>query len=142
MANVFKISEAASLALHATALLAAKPDGRLSVKVIAEKLNVSEAHLSKVLQRLGKAGYVGSSRGPRGGFVLNRKPTEVSLLEVYECIEGPFDRIECLFSVPVCSGEHCIFGGCLETVFDYMKTYLEKTRLSDLKKVYRKEVSG
>ena len=63
---MIKISEASSLAIHAMVFLAAKPGEKLSTSYIASEIKVSEAHLSKVLQRLNKVGLVVSSRGPSG----------------------------------------------------------------------------
>ena len=70
METILKMSEAVSIALHASALLASDPGTKLSNKQIAGRLHVSEAHLSKVLQRLVKVGLVRSMKGPKGGFVL------------------------------------------------------------------------
>ena len=52
------------------AFLAGKSDKPFSNKEMAGKPDVSEAHLSKVLQRLNKAGLITSYRGPKGGFML------------------------------------------------------------------------
>ncbi len=84
MACALRISEAASLALHATGLMAINPGKPMSTKVIAQSFEVSEAHLSKVLQRLGKVGLLNSARGPRGGFTLARDPKDINLLEVFK----------------------------------------------------------
>jgi len=70
MNSVLRISEAASLAMHAMMALAAQPEHRRSAQDLARQLDVSLAHLAKVLQRLAKAGYVASTRGPKGGFTL------------------------------------------------------------------------
>ena len=56
MPNVLKVSEAASLALHTTVLLAANSGELLSTREIASTLKMSAAHLSKVLQRLARHG--------------------------------------------------------------------------------------
>ena len=55
MASIIQISEAASLALHSMVMLAASPERSLTVKEITARTGVSEAHLSKVMQRLAKA---------------------------------------------------------------------------------------
>ena len=41
-----------------------------------------------------KAGLVSSQRGAQGGYVLSKKPSEVSLAEILEALEGPFLRLE------------------------------------------------
>jgi len=136
MANLLKISEAASLALHTMVYLAAN-DGRLATThEIGEVLRVSEAHLAKVLQRLAKVGLVDSTRGPRGGFCPARAAADMSLLEVYEAIEGPLTPTNCLLGTPICSGEKCILGGLLETVNRQVQEYLASTTLADLTDVY------
>jgi Rrf2 family protein len=130
MANLLKISEAASMGLHIMALLAAEPERLLSVREAALLLDVSEAHLAKVMQRLAREGLVESLRGPRGGFLLARKPEQISLLEVYEAIEGPVVIRNCLFSTRLCDGSHCILGGMLQSVDAQARQYLEQTMLT------------
>ncbi len=137
MANMLKVSEAASLGLHIMAVLATDPDRLLSVREAARDLEVSEAHLAKVMQRLSKAGLVESIRGPRGGFLLARSPDQIALLEVYEALEGPIQIRNCLFSTKLCSGDHCIFGGLLTSVDTQVKDHLANTRLSEITEVVR-----
>ncbi len=132
MANLLKISEAASLGLHIMTLLAVEPAKLLRVREAAETLGVSEAHLAKVMQRLAKAGLVEGVRGPRGGFLPARSPDRITLLEVYEAIEGPVEIRSCLFSTQLCSGEHCIFGNLINSVDSQIKQYLGETKLSQV----------
>ncbi len=133
---MIKLSEASSLAIHAMVFLAAKPEEKLSTSYIASEIKVSEAHLSKVLQRLNKVGLVVSSRGPSGGFELAKPCSEIALLDILESIDGQFQLKECLFSAPKCSGKKCIFSNILLNVSESVKNYLEKTYLSDLQDVY------
>ena len=132
MSSLIKVSEAASIAIHAMILLAADSDRTVSSKEMARQLGSSEAHLAKVMQRLAKAGLVGSTRGPKGGFVLKRPTGEISLLDVYEAIEGPLKETNCLLGRPVCNGESCIFGDLLKTIDRQAREYLSEKRLSDL----------
>ena len=136
MSNLLKVSEAASLALHATVLLAANGNRTLSTKEMASRLRASEAHLAKVLQCLRKVGLVDATRGPKGGFCLARSGDDISLLELYETIEGPLADTVCLLGQPVCRGKECILGGLLETVNRQAREYLAGTTLSDLTDVY------
>ena len=81
------------------AVLASRPAGRVSAAELAATLKVSEAHLAKVMQRLGKAALVRSARGPKGGFQLPAGRSSVTLLDVYEAIDGPFRPDECLLGL-------------------------------------------
>lgn len=132
MSQLLKISEAASLAIHTMMMLAAKPGVHQSTKSIAETLDVSEAHLAKVMQRLARLDMVHSTRGPKGGFVLAKAPDTVTLLDIYEAIEGPLEPPACLLHKPVCDGSGCIFGGSLKEETDRLKKHLETTSLSAL----------
>lgn len=136
MSGVVRISEAASMALHAMVLLAAAPEERRSAKEIASRLAVSEAHLSKVLQRLGKAGLVESARGRKGGFALARPRDRIRLADVYQAIEGKLPRTQCLLGKPICRGGSCILGGLLQMVDTWLRAYFGGTKLSQLTDVY------
>jgi Rrf2 family protein len=130
--NVLRISDAASLAMHTMVLLASTPEDVVSTGEIAEVLRASEAHLSKILQRLSKAGLVKSTRGPSGGFKLAKEPEEICLLEVYEAMDGPLPESACLLDTPICVGPDCVLGGILKGIGDELKKYLGKTSLDGL----------
>ena len=132
MPRLLRIPEAASLGLHATVALAASPEKPVSARDLADGLGASEAHLAKVMQRLVKAGIVNSTRGPKGGFRLHRPADSVSLLEVYEAIEGAVEPASCLFGTAVCGREACIFGGYLEEFDSRFRSYLAGTTLGEL----------
>ncbi len=137
MPRALKITEAASLALHAMGLIAALPGGRTSARVIASRFEVSETHLSKVLQRLTKAGLLRSVRGPKGGFSLPRSAEEITLLEVYEAIEGPIEAYCCLFDRPLCEGPTCGIGTVIGKANEQLRLHLAGTRLSDVGHLFR-----
>ncbi|UCF30555.1 MAG: Rrf2 family transcriptional regulator [bacterium] len=142
MPSVLKISEAASMAMHTMVILAASGGGTISAKEIAARLNASEAHLAKVMQRLARAGLVKSTRGPKGGFVLSRRGEEITLLEVYQSIEGPLPEDGCLFEQPSCHGNGCILGGFLDQVNRDLRIYLETTTVSGQNNLYRRDENG
>jgi Rrf2 family protein len=131
MAEILKISDAASLGLHAMAYLASVPEGEpASAGEMARQLGVSEAHLAKVMQRLSQAGLTRSKRGPRGGFVLAKRPEEITLLDIYEAIEGPLRQRECLLGRPVCRSK-CILGGLMGELHEKVYSHFSRTLLSD-----------
>ena len=83
------------------------------------------------------AGLVSSARGPKGGFVLKRSAWEISLLEVFEAIEGRLEETrECLLGQPICHGGRCIFGNLLKQVDQQARKYFSRNMLSDLVSVF------
>jgi Rrf2 family protein len=132
MSSIVQISEAASLALHSMVLLAATPERALTVKEITARTGVSEAHLSKVMQRLSKAGLVRSSRGPKGGFTLGQAGNAITLLEIFQAIEGPLELGQCLLNVHTCPFRECLFGGLLARMTGEFSEYMKTKTLGDM----------
>jgi Rrf2 family protein len=136
MQNALRISEAANLALHTMVLLAGAGDKKYSVKKIAGIICASEAHLAKVLQRLSRSGLVVSARGPKGGFTLSRRPDEITLLDVLETIDGPFEPQDCLMRGRTCGEFGCLFGDLLGEMNERIREYLGGRNLEDVKWVF------
>jgi len=130
VADLLKLSEATALGLHAVAVVS-RADGPVSVPTIAGELHASEAHLAKVLHALTQAGVLQSKRGPGGGYTLARPASQITLLDVYEALEGPVRRDGCLFARPVCERVRCILGGLVERVRDEVIEHLAATTVED-----------
>jgi Rrf2 family protein len=130
MAHILKISDATTLAMHSL-LLIVHAEWYLSVKEMATQLEVSENHLSKVLQRLVKAGIVKSVRGPKGGFVLQKSKQDVTLLEIYELFEGRIDIGGCLLGHTRCRFERCPFSEELRTLSRHFRDFLQSKTLAN-----------
>ena len=128
-----KISDATNLGFHALIYLAINYEKQLPVSTveIAEQFNISSNHLSKVLQRLTKARIVKSVRGPKGGFVLAKDPSEVSLKEIYEAIDGSIVTGDvCLLDKKRCNMSMCILGSLIGDIEHMVVDRFEKTTLA------------
>lgn len=132
MADIVHISEAFNLALHALLALAAQPNARCRTPDLAKKFGASSAHLAKVFQRLEQQGLVQGLRGPRGGFNLAVSPDSVSLLRIFEIIEGPWRKVTCLLKHPVCDGTQCALGPLINQISLDAYSYLAGTTLAAL----------
>lgn len=75
----------------------------ISTRTAASEEDVPYQLACKLMQKLQKAKLVKSSMGPRGGFVLGRKPSKISLLDVIEAIQGPISLNRCMLSFDACS---------------------------------------
>ena len=123
MSRFFNISEAASIGIHSMVLIA-KSEERLNVTRISEIMNFSRHHVAKVMQRLAKAGMVESTRGPAGGFVLAMAPDEITLLLIYEAIEGKIVETECPLGYDDCPFNKCLLDTMAENINKAFKEYL------------------
>lgn len=132
MADILKISDATALALHSMVHLAAKPDGQSTTAEIAELFEASRHHLAKVHQRLTKLGLIRSLRGPSGGVSLAKDPTKVTLLEIYEAMEGAMVCTPCLFGKDRCPRTDCVLGTLLPGLARQVRNYFEETTLAQL----------
>jgi len=137
MSRILRISDAASLAMHTAVFLAARSDAPQPVSAIARVIGASEAHLSKVLQQLARAGIARSVRGPKGGYVLGAASENLTLLDVYQAIEGSAPFADCLMGSPFGDPRHCIMGGLIGEINRRVHDYLAGARLSDLTKAYQ-----
>ncbi len=141
MSGIVRISEGSNLAIHALAYLAHKhPSAALTVATIAEELGVSKDHLGKVMQRLTRQGFVYSKRGPRGGFTPARPPSEVTLLEIIEAVEGPLNSRRCMLSNPICQKKRCLISDLTMRIYDDVHRELSQSRLEDLLPMFDSEL--
>lgn len=133
MAEIFKASEAANLAIHSMAILQLESNKAKNIKEIAHIISASTNHLAKVMLKLSKAGLVKSNRGPAGGFVLNKSAADITLKEIYEAIEGRIVVSKCFFKIPSCDGKACLLGDFSERTSHLLEKMLNETKLSDIK---------
>lgn len=70
-------------------------EGPSSAREIAERRAIPARFLEQLFVALRRAGLVGAVRGARGGFVLSRHPSEITVLDVVEALEGPLTASVC-----------------------------------------------
>ncbi len=128
MAHVINFSEAAFIALHGMVLVA-KSKEQLNVVKIADDLDSSKHHVAKVMQRLVKDGYLNSFRGPSGGFSLKKPAEEITLLNVYESIEGKISIGPCPLDHPVCPFDKCIYDNTTRKMTEDFVAYMKAQTL-------------
>jgi len=131
MAELVRMSEATAIGLHAMLVLAAA-NQPLSAAAAAGNLEVSAAHLSKVLQALTRCGLLEARRGPNGGYALAKPRVEIRLLDIYEALEGPMRHDGCLFAKPVCRRTTCALGEVVAGVRNQVFEHLRSTTLEDI----------
>ena len=130
MANIINFSEAASIGIHGTILIA-KSSKPLNAIQLSEKLGKSKHHIGKVMQRLVKEGFLDSFRGPTGGFKMKANPAEVRLLDIYSAIEGKIEVKKCDRENKICPVEKCIFDNITSKMTEEFIKHMDNEILID-----------
>ena len=130
--RILALSEANILSFHSMAIIAAAGKKGISAHRISDLTNCSRNHLFKVLETLIKAKYLYSTRGPKGGYYLNKPADKIYLVDIFEALNGKIDDDE------ICVGRNrhedsFIFFQelCHELAVKYL-TYMRETKISDL----------
>ncbi|MBN2737612.1 MAG: Rrf2 family transcriptional regulator [Spirochaetales bacterium] len=121
MSQIVHFSESAMIALHSLTLIAQNAPHALSSKSMAQVLDASENTIAKVMQRMVKDNFVNSTRGPQGGFTLARLPEKISLLSIFEAIEGDLQPLSCPFNRAACPFTKCMFSQFSSAVTEQFK---------------------
>jgi len=133
MARIVQFSEAVSLAIHSMVLVA-QSKGAINANEIAERTGASRNHLAKVMQQLVKHGFLSSCRGPNGGFALKRPPEKITILQIFECVEGKIETDGCPLDHQICAFDECLLGTIAAKVSEEFKTYFKNHTLRSFMK--------
>jgi len=100
---------------------------------ISKRTAIPNAYLAQVLHSLKKAGFVKSTRGPRGGHELAVDPNTIQLSSVMELLDGQDNLINCLDDEGFCvHSPYCAQKEIWMTVEDAIHGVLSSITVSDL----------
>lgn len=110
-------------------------EGPVSIKEIAEKQNFSDSYMEQLFSTLKNAGLVKSMRGARGGYVLARDPSDITVGEIIRALEGPIELAECVGgneSFTCVKSPECVTRGLWKDVSDSISNVIDHRSLKDL----------
>jgi Rrf2 family protein len=135
--TLMKLSRASGYAVQA---LVAMADGSgsaghqdlVTAQLTARSQGIPEKFLAKVLKPLVSAGILVSLKGPHGGYRLAMKPTQITLLEIVEVVDGPIrgDAPSAPGKSPDALDRH--LTAVCQKIADDTRRLLGKVRVSDL----------
>jgi Rrf2 family protein len=132
------ISQKAKYAFKALLFLARVPSGvTVPIRDIAQKDKIPQSFLEHILLDLKRHGLVASRRGKEGGYVLLRKPEQISLGAVLRLVDGPVAPLPCLSRTAYrrcmdCADEHsCTVRKVFAEVYEATTAVLDQTTLRD-----------
>jgi len=76
--------------------------GPVYLKEIAGQEDISEKYLSLIVIPLRGAGLVNSIRGAYGGYELAREPSQITLKEIFDVLEGDYSLVNCVKNPSYC----------------------------------------
>jgi len=81
---------------------------------------------------LKKAGFVKSYRGSNGGYVLAKKPKDISLKDIIEALEGPIEVADCLKKKGCLIASRCPSVNIWKKLQKELNDGFKKVKLSDV----------
>ena len=129
-------------------LAGARHSRPISIGSIANEEKVSSEFLEQIFFKLKKAGLIRSVRGPGGGFVLNKKPSEISVQNILEAVGESRGLTPCtlrrktLCDRPEPCAAHEIWTGLQKTMEDYLSNVTLKDILEKNGKHYSSKLEA
>jgi len=131
---ITRASEYAVLSL----IVLSKSKTPLDSDTLSRELSISKSFLAKILQALAKANILNSYKGVNGGFVLNKEPKDINMLDVMSSVEGRAPSVfECATSVDDCPSNRadtCSIWPFLHKLQGKIDHFLAEVTLNDVLK--------
>jgi Rrf2 family protein len=106
--------------------------GAVSAKRIAEEFTIPPELMAKILQRLAKQRLIVSTNGPKGGYALARRPTEITVGQVIRALEGPINIVSCLEDSDCPQMERCNLRRPVQKIQAAISQVLDTMSLAEL----------
>jgi Rrf2 family protein len=105
----------------------------LQIKTIARRQDISVKYLEQLMTILKSAGFVTSIRGSKGGYILARAPDDINLSDVFNCLEGPVNTVECVRDIDYCQRTtDCVTRQVWTQIQNEINNVLKSITLKDL----------
>lgn len=131
-----RLNQATDYAFRMVLYLATCPPGtKITGAVLAEKQNIPERFLLKIMRSLTAAGIMRSYRGVEGGFALQREPRGITLYDVIDAVEGQTELQRCLADSDACTrgcGGMCSLYAAFERIQKDLVAGLRSINFADL----------
>jgi Rrf2 family cysteine metabolism transcriptional repressor len=116
-------------------------EGPVALDVLAQETSIPEKYLAKIIQDLRRSGLIRSVRGAHGGYLLSGPPAEVTVLDVWEALEGPLCPVDCLENPQGCDLlDECVTRDVWSQVRDAVSRVLKSVTLEALAEKHEAKV--
>jgi Rrf2 family protein len=116
-------------------------EGPVALEVLAEDASIPQEYLAKIIQDLRRSGLIRSVRGPHGGYMLSGQPADVTILDIWEALEGPLCPVDCLEDPEACDLlDECVTRDVWSRLRDAVSEVLKSVTLEELAGKYEAKV--
>tara|TARA_B100001059_G_scaffold139316_1_gene139441 strand:- start:40 stop:501 length:462 start_codon:yes stop_codon:yes gene_type:complete len=132
---MIKINKMTDYAVVCLGMLSRKSDCPMSASELSSKTGLTLYTVQKILKIIvSNSDLIKAHRGALGGYALNRKTSEISVVEIIEVLEGPITLTACVDnSENFCEASNiCFLGGKWNKVNDIIRKTLKDISLDDL----------
>ncbi|MEI6421587.1 MAG: Rrf2 family transcriptional regulator [Lentisphaerota bacterium] len=131
-----KLTSKSEYALLALVYLARKkPEGYLSVDIIAKEQGIPSMFLEQILLIMKRAQYVASHKGQKGGYRLLKSPSEINLAQIIRLFDGalaPTESVSKYFYASTPIEKEKKIMKVFKNIRDHVANILENTTLADV----------
>jgi Rrf2 family protein len=133
MLRLTKKADYSLIALKHFAARQHEGNAALSAKEVSDDCGIPLPILSKLLQKLGKSGFLVSAYGTNGGYRLARDPRRISALEVIRAIDGPIVLANCFTEDSHCGhAGKCTVRRPLRKIHEGILRLLDSVSIEDM----------
>jgi Rrf2 family protein len=120
-----------------------REDEPVLMRDIAARQDLPEKYLEQILIPLRNAGLVRSVRGAKGGYMLARSSSEITLLEIVEACIGDLTMVDCTENPGYCSRvDSCATFVVWKELTEAIRGSLENKTLAGLVDIQKGLASG
>ncbi|HBC89699.1 MAG TPA: Rrf2 family transcriptional regulator [Lentisphaeria bacterium] len=102
-------------------------------KSISKKQEISEPYLEQIMIPLKNAGLVRTTRGCNGGYFLNKKAEDITVLDVIELFEGELCLVDCVTAPKTCSrSKNCQMINVWKKIANSIRSTASKITLASI----------
>lgn len=114
--------------------------GPVSLRALAERQGVSMKYMEQIIPLLKAPGLIRSTRGACGGYRLARKPSEITLRDMVQALEGSWFLVDCLDDNNRCRrAKGCATYDIWHDIQRAVYKIVDSTTLADMIKRHRKK---
>ncbi|SFV60794.1 Iron-sulfur cluster regulator IscR [hydrothermal vent metagenome] len=104
----------------------------ITLSVISERQNISLSYLEQLFTKLRRNNLVKSIRGPGGGYMLNKLPEDISIVDIIEAVDENVDLRRCKGASNCNGGKRCISHVLWCDLSSQMRSFLKSINLKEL----------